>query len=122
MEDFHKIYHNSFGASIQWKRSIKEHFNKVQIVFKNTGLYMTHEEIQLFSSYIDEAMSSAVNSILVENLDQEKKSLYPVETPFSQLCFAMTLAEVKGLQDLIKGTLFNLNYTSLIKDVLSDKK
>ncbi len=40
MEDINTICYNNFGIAFQWKRCETRDFNKIQLVFKNTGLFL----------------------------------------------------------------------------------
>lgn len=41
MEDINTIYYNDLGIAFKWKRCAAKDFNKIQLVFKNTGLFLT---------------------------------------------------------------------------------
>ena len=56
-KDIYPIYHNSFGITFQWKRNVgTKGFNKIQIVFRDMGFYLTIEEIKKFNKAVDTAL------------------------------------------------------------------
>ncbi len=114
MEDINLIYYNNFGIAFQWKRCAVKDFKKTQMVFRNTGLFLTQNELIQFSDQIEMALES---SCLCEDcLKNETCRLLLLEAPNPQISFAMSYRELKDIDDLVKGTLFQLNLTKLLKN------
>lgn len=111
MNDIHVIYKNSLGLAFLWKRNIATDINRVQIVFKETGLYFNHEELISFKNLIVEA-SSRANKCTNCPMDGNCKQL--LETPFNQISFAVTPQEIEQIKDLIDGTLFQIDMERLL--------
>ena len=54
MQDISRIYHNSIGISFQWRRDIQNgNTDIIQLVFRNTGFYLTYAEIKEFYSRLN---------------------------------------------------------------------
>ena len=58
MQDIHLIYQNQFGIAFQWKRSKAKDIHKVQMVFRDTGLRLSRQELLQFSKNIKCTMDS----------------------------------------------------------------
>ncbi|MDO5969279.1 hypothetical protein Q4Q35_05615 [Flavivirga aquimarina] len=112
MEDINTIYHNDFGIAFQWKRCAAKDFNKVQLVFKNTGLFLNQEELLLFFKNIKQAL----NRMHLYNDCPENKTyeLFLLEAPNPQISFAMCYHELHGIHDLVKRTIFQLGLDTLL--------
>jgi hypothetical protein len=104
MSDIHKLYCNSFGITFQWKRCAGKDFKKIQLVFRNTGLYLTPYELILFSENIEKALEYPLLCNDCKGNSSCKSLL--LETPARQISFVMSYTELKEVQDLIKGTFF----------------
>lgn len=52
MKDIHPIYNNNFGFAFRWKGNHHSTITKVQIVFRDTGLLLSKEELIRFSDNI----------------------------------------------------------------------
>ncbi|WP_044397904.1 hypothetical protein [Lacinutrix sp. Hel_I_90] len=114
MEDINTIYYNTFGIAFQWKRCTAKDFRKIQIVFRNTGLFLTQKELIQFSKHIENTLNS---SRLCHDCKKKKCSkLLLLEAPNPQTSFSMTYKELKDIQDLVKGTLFHLELERLLKN------
>ena len=106
MENINTIYYNDYGIAFLWKKgSVKDH-KRVQLVFRDTGLYLTTKQLVSFSSTIDKTISKPNMCKNCKDNDSCKSIL--LETPASQISFAMSYIELKQVQDLLKGTLFQL--------------
>lgn len=114
MDDINTIYHNDYGIAFQWKKSaIKDH-KKVQLVFRNTGLYLSLNELVSFSKTINRTISKPQMCKDCKHNNECKSIL--LETPASQISFAVSYIELKQIQDLLKGTLFQLQLENVFKE------
>lgn len=113
MEEIHTIYYNSFGIVFKWKRCASKDINKIQVIFRDTGLYLTGKELTDFSKLIDTALSKP---LLCKDCKKNKscKSIL-LETPIPQVSFVMTHHELLDMQDLINGTLFQFGLDDVLK-------
>lgn len=113
MENINPLYHNPYGVTFQWKRGSVNDILKVQLVFRDTGLLLSHDELSEFSNCIT---STITNTNLCGNCskDEECRALL-LETPVTQLSFAVSLKELKALKELVEGTLFQLGLNNLLQ-------
>lgn len=107
MQDIRPIYHNNFGIAFQWQENTIKDIMKVQIVFRDTGLLLSKEELMLFSKNIK--YTRAHSSLCHDCAQNESCKALLVDSPASQITFAMNLKELDDVQDLVEGTLFQLN-------------
>ena len=112
MDDINTIYYNDFGIAFQWKRNIGKDFKKVQLVFKDTGMYLTPNELMQFSSKVEHTISNLC--LCYDCKHKEKCKSYLLQTPLGQLSFAMTFSELEKIRDLIEGTIFQLRLGNLL--------
>ncbi len=113
MDEVHTIYYNSFGIVFKWKRCPSKDLDKVQLVFRETGLYLTLKELIQFSKFIEKALSKP---LLCEDCKKSKScASILLETPIPQVSFVMTHNELLEIQDLIKGTLFQFSLTDVLE-------
>ncbi|GAA3776332.1 hypothetical protein GCM10022271_05590 [Corallibacter vietnamensis] len=104
--DIYKIYHNSFGISFQWMHSeSKKRHKKIQIVFRNMGFYLSKNEIKEFYNCIYHAKQSQPCSCCK---DCDSRNIL-VRTPSDKVDIALNTEELTQVEDLIKGTLFQLD-------------
>ena len=115
MDDIIPIYHNDFGVSFQWKRNALKDILKIQMVFKDTGLLLSKNELEYFSK-------SVLKTIEKTNLcgDCSKNTeckAHIVQTPAPQISLAMNYQEIRALNDLLDGTLFHLQLDDLLTGI-----
>ncbi|MEM1340452.1 MAG: hypothetical protein AAF717_19530 [Bacteroidota bacterium] len=115
MSNINPLYHNAFGVAFQWKRCPEKKMYKVQLVFRDTGLQLSYEELQWFEKTISATIAHAPSC---EHCDQEEgcRGLL-LETPLHQVSFAMSLKELKAIKELVEGTLFQLRLNNLLKNI-----
>ena len=56
MRDLEQIYHNNFGISFYWKKESGTILDKVQLVFRETGFYLTIAELNQFCYLIEDSL------------------------------------------------------------------
>ncbi len=115
MEDINAIYHNPFGIAFQWKRNSTKDIHKVQMVFRNTGLLLTHTELQQFLKNIKCTMESTPLCSDCANNDACRALL--IDTPAPQVSLAVNHRELQGIYDLVEGTLFQLNLDNYLGSI-----
>ena len=113
MQDIHTIYYNSFGIAFQWKRYTGKDFKKIQLVFKNTGLYLTFTELTCLSKLIETILSKPLTCKDCKQNNDCKSFL--LETPIHQISFVMSHLELTEIQDLVQGTLFQFGLDTILK-------
>lgn len=111
MEEINRIYYNSIGVAFQWKRDI-DSSDKVQVIFRDTGFYLSPKEISKFAFHVKQAMARGC----CRNCKRRKecRSIL-LKTPSNIIDLAVSKEELILISDLIEGTLFQLE----LKDYLN---
>lgn len=119
MEDIIPIYSNDFGMAFQWKKNTLKDITKIQIVFKDTGLFITREELMIFSNHI---LYTLENNYLECKDCSKKESCRKLllNTPAYQVTLALDTTELFSMKDLIEGTLFQIDLESYLDRICSD--
>ncbi len=107
MQDILPIYQNSFGIAFQWKRNTVKSIMKVQLVFRDTGLLLSKEELTQFSKNIKYTRENS--SLCSDCAENESCKALLIDSPAPQITFAVNLKELNGIHDLVEGTLFQMN-------------
>lgn len=118
MKDIHPIYHNNFGIAFQWKRNSVKDILKVQIVFRDTGLLLSKEELTQFSKNIKYTKDNG--SLCADCTKNESCKALLVDSPAKQITFAMNAKELAAIEDLVEGTLFQMNLDSYLGGIIND--
>ncbi len=116
-QDIYPIYYNDFGFAFQWKRHATKNVNKIQIVFRNTGLLLCKKELEVFFNNIKYTIHSNSECLRCEENDSCKSLL--LDTPAHQVTLAMNKKELQAVHDLVEGTLFQLNLDNFIGNICS---
>lgn len=118
MDDIYRIYHNEIGISFQWKQDIvKDNFNKFQVIFRDTGFYLTSEEIKQFASLVAEAKErGCCKGCKAKN---NCRSIL-LKTPIKKVDLAVSEKELEQITDLIEGTLFQIELDLYINQICSN--
>jgi hypothetical protein len=53
MKEVSQLYHNNFGVAFYWKKDGKVLQNRIQLVFRDTGFYLTPYQLNEFSELIN---------------------------------------------------------------------
>lgn len=110
-EEVYKIYNNDIGVSFQWNYIESD---LTQIVFKEMGFNLSEKEIEVFINKVKEAKNQK-NCITCVAGDNCKSIL--LQTPFSKVSMAISKVELGQIEDLLKGTLFQLRLNNYLWDV-----
>lgn len=115
MQGIHRIYHNSIGISFQWKRDIqKGNKDTIQLVFRNTGFYLTYPEIKEFYNKVKVAYKLKQ----CEGCTHKNEcNNYLLQTPSEKIDLSVNSEELKLISDLIKGTLFQIELNEYINEI-----
>ncbi|WP_425235769.1 hypothetical protein [Ulvibacterium sp.] len=112
MQDINPIYHNPFGVAFQWKRNSVKDINKVQLVFRDTGLLLSRKELKDFQKSIKYTMESY--SLCQDCQQNESCRALLLDTPAPQVTLAVNKKELNAVHDLVAGTLFQLQLDHLL--------
>jgi hypothetical protein len=114
MREIEQIYFNDFGVAFHWKKDDTVLTEKVQIVFKETGFYLSYIEIRAFSQII----GNTLNEMSCENCCFKSKChKFLLKTPLEQIDLAVSKSELLQIKDLIEGTLFTIDLCDYINNV-----
>ncbi|MCO6147324.1 hypothetical protein [Flavobacterium sp. NRK1] len=114
MKEVEQIYYNDFGVAFHWKKNDRVLTHKVQIVFKETGFYLSYDEIKAFAQIIDNTCEEMIcNSCSFRS----KCYKYLLKTPLQQVDLAVSRSELFLIKDLVEGTLFNMDLHNYINNV-----
>ncbi len=115
MNEINIIYNNEVGIAFKWKIG-QTNNEKVQLVFKDTGLLLNRKELYQFSKNINADLK---NCTLCRDCKQkESHRSIILETPLPQLSFAVSHSELTAIGDLLDGTLFQLQLENSLDEIL----
>lgn len=118
MQDIYPIYQNNYGIAFQWKRNSVKDILKVQIVFRDTGLLLSKEELTQFSKNIKYTKEN--NSLCNDCVNNESCRALLIDSPAPQITFAVNVKELNGVHDLVEGTLFQMNLDNYLGGLCED--
>ncbi|TYP99609.1 hypothetical protein C7447_101209 [Tenacibaculum adriaticum] len=111
MEDIFKIYDNKIGISFQWKDVQSK---LTQVIFRDTGFHLSVEEIELF---IEKIMDAKMQKTCFKCEAGEYCKSILLQTPSNKVSMAVSLVELGQIEDLLKGTLFQLRMNNYLNDI-----
>jgi len=114
MKEVEQIYYNEFGVAFHWKKNNEVLTEKVQMVFKETGFYLSYEEIKAFAQIIDNTCEEMECEGCCHRAKCHK---FLLKTPLQQVDLAVSRSELFQIKDLVEGTLFNMDLYDYITDV-----
>lgn len=103
MNTIEQIYLTDFGVAFYWRKEDEVLRDRIQIVFKETGFYLSIAEIKKFSEMILDACQKNECASCCHR-DQCHKFL--LKTPLRQIDLAVSAKELSKIKELIEGTLF----------------
>jgi len=111
MSDIHRIYYNNIGISFQWKQDIEKRNPKFQVIFRDTGFYLTIQEIENFSKFVKQALERGCCKDCKAKGNCRSILL---KTPATTVDLAVSEQELQSIADLFEGTLFQINLDQYI--------
>jgi hypothetical protein len=114
MSDIHKIYHNTIGIAFQWKQDVDKNNHKFQVIFRDTGFYLTVQEIENFSKFVKQAVERGCCKDC--KTKRNCRSIL-LKTPSTTVDLAVSEEELQSISDLIEGTLFQIKLDDYLKNV-----
>lgn len=116
MKDIQQLYYNTFGVSFYWVKEGKTLSQRIQMVFKDTGMYLTAEQVLEFSGLIKECGNSNCASCSLKACCRK----FLLKTPVPEIDLAVDYNEYLQIKDLIDGTLFKIDlYSYITKECLN---
>lgn len=113
MDDINTLYYNDFGIAFQWKRCAAKDFKKIQLVFRNTGFFLTNSELIQFQKQVEKSLNSQRRCADCQHNESCRSLL--LQTPANQISLAVSFIELKNVEDLIKGTIVQLELENVFK-------
>jgi hypothetical protein len=115
MREIEQIYHNDFGISFYWKSHNETLFDKIQLIFKETGFYFSVSELKDFDDLIEDSLMT--NACCDECALKNKCHKFLLKTPCTQIDLAVSMDELKAIEDLVKGSLFKIQLEEYVYGV-----
>lgn len=106
-----KIYNNDIGISFQWLNTSSD---LTQVIFRDTGFHLSEEEIELFLEKVDDAKVQKQCGQC--KLGDDCKSIL-LQTPSNKVSMAVSRVELGQIEDLLRGTLFQLRLNVYINEL-----
>lgn len=111
MDSINKIYDNSIEISFRWK-DIKT--NLTQIIFRDTGFHLSEEEIEVF---VDKIADAKVQKHCKGCDNSKECRSVLLQTPSSKVSMAVSYEELSKIEDLMRGTLFQIRMNNYLNDL-----
>lgn len=108
------LYYNEFGISFFWNNFNTK--DKIQLVFRNTGLQLSKDELIEFSNLIFQ--TEQINSPCQNCSNSKGCQSILLQTPLPQLNIVVSTNELIAAKDLIAGTMFHWNLNNLLNSTL----
>lgn len=84
------------------------------MVFRDMGFHLTVHELKTFAKYVKETK----HSMCVQSCpNKENCRSILLETPSPMVSLAVSVSEIEQIEDLIKGTLFQLTIEEYINKI-----
>ncbi|PTX60572.1 hypothetical protein C8N46_106218 [Kordia periserrulae] len=115
MSDIQRIYYNDFGIAFQWKQDLeKKKYNQFQVIFRDTGFYLTFSQLENFAKLVKQAANrGCCNECKATN---NCRSIL-LKTPAANVDLAVSTKELNHISDLLEGTLFHIKLNRYLEDV-----
>ena len=105
-----KIYNTKAGISFQWRKNAE----LTQVIFRDTGFHLSVNEIEIFLEQV--LVSRTKQPCTCCRLGADCRSML-LQTPFSKVTMAISLNELDEIEDLLRGTLFQLELNRYLQEV-----
>jgi hypothetical protein len=114
MKDIAQLYHNNFGVAFYWRKNGNLLTERVQMVFKETGFYLTENQLRSFADTISNCSPDDCCEGCGIKMQCHK---FLLKTPIPEIDMAVTFNEYLQIKDLVSGALFNIDLMSYLSDV-----
>tara|TARA_B100000809_G_scaffold13376_1_gene12205 strand:+ start:3638 stop:4006 length:369 start_codon:yes stop_codon:yes gene_type:complete len=115
--DLNKLYSNDIGIIFKWKGTSDGHpyHDKINLVFNGAVLHFNLKELYIFQQDVGNALKRPL--LCESKYPKECKSIL-LETPLSQLSFAMSYNDLILMQELIEGSFFQIALSNILQNIL----
>jgi len=110
MDNIFKVFDNNIGISFQWKKNA----TLTQVIFRDTGFNLSMDEMELFMDQI--VLSKTKQPCMGCKLGNDCRSML-LQTPFDKVSMAVSFNELNEIEELLKGTLFQLELNVYLQEV-----
>ncbi|RKF05315.1 hypothetical protein C8N26_0719 [Tenacibaculum lutimaris] len=111
MNGITKIYDNNIGVSFYWEENDS---NLVQLIFRDVGFHLTEPEIELFLDKVTDSKLQRNCGTCERGKDCRSILL---QTPSNKVSMAVSAIELWQIDDLLKGTLFQIRMNNYLNDI-----
>lgn len=111
MENVIKIYDNKIGISFRWRDTNSK---LTQIIFNDTGFHLTVNEIE---DFLERVIDSKLQKNCSTCIKGENCKSILLQTPSEKVSMAVSQVELGQIDDLLKGTLFQLRLNNYLADI-----
>ena len=112
MKEIEQVYYNEFGISFYWKKEENVLLEKIQLVFKETGLYLTVSQLKEFCEFVQ--LSLVQNDCCEDCVLKSDCNKFLLKTPCAEIDLAVSMTELHLIEDLVRGTLFKIQINEFI--------
>lgn len=109
------LYENDIGIAFLWKEKALLKRQKIQLIFRDTGFLLTKKELHQFSEHIQNAIQT--QPMCPDCKENENCRALLLETPLPRISFAISAKELLEVQELVDGTLFQLNLEGYLNNI-----
>lgn len=106
MKQIDKLYANDFGMAFYWKKDTQVLTDKIQLVFKEIGFYLSRFEMRVFADCIRDSRKR--NACCKDCKSQQQCAKFLLKTPCNQIDLAVSMTELNLIEDLVEGALFRM--------------
>lgn len=114
MQQLQEIYHNDLGVAFFWCKSDTVLKEKVQLVFKESGFYLSDNDLMKFAHELDATCSKICCSDCEFRTSCQR---YLLRTPFEGMELAVSASEALLIKDLVEGTLFQMQLNAYLNNL-----
>ena len=114
MQQIAQIYFNDFGVAFYWKKEEEILEDRIQLVFKETGFYLSKVELDCFLDLIDTTFEkNKCTSCGMKN----KCHKFLLKTPCENIDLAVSKKELMQIKDLVQGTVFQIQLDHYLREI-----
>lgn len=113
MKDIAQLYHNGFGVAFYWKKEDNTLKERIQLVFRETGFFLTPAQIKEFSQLINKCKGMQCHGCSMKGHCHK----FLLKTPVPEIDLAVNYNEYMEIKDLVEGTLFTLRLHEYVYNI-----
>ncbi|GLB53509.1 hypothetical protein NBRC110019_25500 [Neptunitalea chrysea] len=113
-KNIHILHRNDLGIAFMWEKPQHIITEKIQVIFRDLGFYLTYDELNHFKKCVDDAFST-INDYSFDCMNDCRSML--LHTPVEQLDIAVSYEELTDIADLIEGALFKVDLEVYLKKI-----